>query len=187
VVLQEEPRELEPLSEERHRVLRSTMGIFLASQVVVVIVLASLRFLIARETVVGVNQTLGILSAVLALVSGYLGTRARAAVAAGDALGCHRLLGWALGIGALAAAVMFVQWIAFHVPPGSHYGEIFFVTTGGWLLYELAALFVVLAARYRGLRVVYTPQNHWDVEAATLFLSWASLLAPVTYILLYLI
>jgi hypothetical protein len=54
-------------------------------------------------------------------------------------------------------------------------------------VYLLIALFVVLAARARGRRVVYTAANHWDVEAPTMFLAWSALIGVVVYVLLYVI
>ena len=178
---------LAPVPEARLRAYRAVFGLFLASQVVVFIVLASVRFLIAQEAVAGVNQILGIVSAILALGAAYAGIRARAAASADRPVDCDRRLGTALSLGALAMAPMLVQWIVLGVAPGSHYGEVFYAMSGTWLVYLLIALFVVLAARARGRRVVYTAANHWDVEAPTMFLAWSALIGVVVYVLLYVI
>lgn len=178
---------LAPVPEGTLRAHRAAFGLFLASQVVVFVVLASVRFLIAQESVAGVNQLLGIVAVALALVAAYAGIRARAAAARDLPLDCDRRLGTALVAGALAMAAMFAQWIVLGVAPGSHYGEVFYAMSGTWLVYLLIGLFLVLAARSRGRRVVYTAANHWDVEAPTLFLSWTALIGVVVYILLYLI
>ncbi|MCL6594682.1 MAG: hypothetical protein K6V73_00535 [Firmicutes bacterium] len=180
----------DPSEESSLASRRGGLGILLAAQAVIPVVLISVRFLLASESVGPVNQVLGVLAAVLGLVAAYLGIQARGAASRGERAGYDSLLGWAVASAVLSIALLIVQWIAFYgtgTSPGSPYGEVFYVMSGTWLMYLLIAAFVLFAARVRGRRVAYGPDNYWDVEAATLFMSFVSLVGVVTYLFLYLI
>jgi heme/copper-type cytochrome/quinol oxidase subunit 3 len=180
---------LDPSEESSLKSRRGGFGIFLAAQAVIPIVLISVRFLLATESVGPVNQVLGILSALLVLFAAYLGLQARQAAARGDVGAYTGQFTWAAVSAAVGVAVMVIQWITLFAaaPVGTRYSEVFFVFSGFWLLNVLIVVLLLCAARARGLRVPYGPENYWDAEAATLFTSYVALVGVVTYLFLYLI
>jgi heme/copper-type cytochrome/quinol oxidase subunit 3 len=180
----------DPSAESALDSRRGGFGILLAAQSVIPVVVISVRFLLANETVGPVNQVLGILAALLGIAAAYAGLAARRAAARGDRAGYDQLLGLAALSTVATLVVMLVQWIVFYgtgTPPGSRYGEVFYVGTGTWLMYVVIAAFLLVAARARGRRVAYGPDDYWDVEAATLFTSFVALVGVVVYVIWYLI
>lgn len=173
------------------RPLRAGFGIFLASMSVIFVTLIAARYLTAGGRVGPYSQVLGAIITLFMLVSGFLARSGRMAIFHGNNATMRRYLSLSFWVGVLGGASIFLQWILLShmaVPVTDPTAEVYYVLTGIWLLVALVAGFVLLAANIRGRRIGgYTVENHWDVDAATYFWTFAVFAWVVVYVVLYLL
>lgn len=170
------------------RAIRGGYGVFLASQAVVYVTVIAVRYLMAYGRVGPYSQGLGAVIT-LAMIISVLATRSsRAAVKNGDlgSMAGRLMIGTVLGLAAFV--LVLIQWVnlrASGLPVTTPTLEVYFTLTGFWLLYALIGIFLLVAARSRGLRVGYTPDNHWDLDAATYMWEFVTIAWVVSYVVLY--
>lgn len=170
------------------RAVRGGYGIFLASQAVVFVTAIAVRFLMAYGHVGPYSQGLGAVITLIMVISALTARSARSSVKNGDlgGMASRVMSGAVLGIAAFALVV--IQWVTLRssgLPVTTPTLEVYFTITGFWLLYALIGIFLLVAARARGLRVGYTPDNHWDLEAATYMWEFVAIAWVVSYVVLY--
>ncbi len=149
---------------------RAGFSLFLISQAVVFLVLIAVRYLIAGSTVGPYSEWLGALTTVVMLWSALQAKRANMAADKGDHAAILRRLQGAFWLGVLAFLLVILTWVGIRAGGYSIKMpslEVYWVASGFWLFYVLLGLFVVFAARARGIRVGYRPESHWDLEASS--------------------
>lgn len=168
--------------------LRGGFHLFLASEVVVFVVLAAVRFQLAGSVVSpNANQWLGagVTAAVLAATLHIW--RGLRQIAGTDAHGLDtnfKAAGWYALVSML---LMAYQWSTINLGASSRYGEVFFAGTGFWFAYALFAVLAIWGMRVRGHRIAYTAERHWEVEAAGKFWTLVAAAWVAMYVVLYLI
>ncbi len=157
---------------------RAGFSLFLISQGVVFLVLIAVRYLIAGSTVGPYSQWLGAAVTVVILWSAIQAKRANLAADQGNHEAILKRLHGAFWLGVLAFLLVVLTWVGVRAggyPVKMPSLEVFWVATGFWLVYVLLGLFVLFAARSRGMRVGYSPASHWDLEASSRFWSLVAL------------
>ncbi len=157
---------------------RAGFSLFLISQAVVFMVLIAVRYLIAGSKVGPYSQWLGAAVTVVMLWSAIQAKRANLAADKGDHEAILKRLQGAFWLGVLAFLLVVLTWVGVRAggyPIKLPSLEVFWVATGFWLVYVLLGLFVLFAARSRGIRVGYVPESHWDLEASSRFWSLVAL------------
>lgn len=171
------------------RAIRAGFGIFLASESVVIVTLIAARFLTAGGNVGPYSQWLGAITTLFMLISGFAARSGRTAITRGDNSAMQRRLKTGVWFGVLTVASVLLQWILFAhegVAVTQPAAEAYYVLTGIWMLIALVSGFALYAAPIRGRRIGgYTTDNHWDVDAATYFWSFAAIGWIALYVVLY--
>lgn len=153
--------------------------------------------LVSRFNLLGVNrpplnQTLGLIVTSVLLLSSFFMNRAETSMEHGDRRGF--LLGMVmtilLGLGFLVGVVG-VEWPSAMAegitPSSSAAGAIFFMMTGMHGFHVLTGVIFLFVVLRNGARGVYTPEQHWGVEASAVYWHFVDVVWILFYPALYLI
>lgn len=169
---------------------RAGFGVLMISQTVMFLTLIAVRFLIAGAKIGPYNELIGVIITAVMVISALVGRQARSSAKAGNAAGIQSRLNTAFWLGVLGLLLVLLEWVVTRntgvsvVAPSL---EVFWVATGVWVIYLLVGLFVLYAARSRGVLVGYDREHHWDLEASTLFWSFVVLMWIAVWVAFYLI
>lgn len=152
----------------RLTIQRFGLGLFIASESFLFLVLISTRFaLLGLSRPDDLNLTLGIGVTMILLSSSFTGYRSMRAIRTDDQRGLTRWLLVTLALGILFLAGLSLEWAeglaAF--PPSNPYGTAFFSLTGMHGLHVLSGLVIVGLVYLRARAGGYTSGSHWGVEA----------------------
>jgi cytochrome c oxidase subunit 3 len=171
---------------------RLGLWLFLLSDSFVFGGLAVARFNLLGLTRPHLNQVLGLAVTSVLLLSSFFMNRAETSMAHGDRKGFQIAILVTLILGlAFVGGVLGVEWptaIAEGVTPSdSAAGAIFFMMTGMHALHVVTGLIFLGIVWRNGTRGLYSSENHWGVEAATVYWHFVDVVWIFFYPALYLI
>lgn len=147
------------------------------------------RFNLLGLTRPHLNQILGLAVTAVLLISSFFMNRAETFIKAGDKKGfiTSTIVTLVLGIGFLIGVVG-VEWqeAPFGVSDTAASG-VFFMMTGMHAFHVLTGVIFLIIILNNGRKGLYTPDNHWAVEAATVYWHFIDVVWIFFYPALYLI
>ncbi|AUW93844.1 MAG: hypothetical protein C7B44_11495 [Sulfobacillus thermosulfidooxidans] len=178
------PRKGRP--DSSRRMGRFGMFMFIASQLVPIIVLIDVRYLFVGSYVSSsADQPVALLVAVLMAVSGIMAWTVRGSAIRGvDQVARVK---WMVLLGAGALLGVLYQWSVRYLSPGTRYGEVFFTMTGFAVFYLVVGLIALLSYISRVRFVASADDGYWHMEAVSLLWAGISVIWLVVYIVLYLL
>jgi cytochrome c oxidase subunit III len=147
------------------------------------------RFNLLGLTRPDLNQYLGVLVTAVLLASSFFMNRGETLMARGDQKGflISTAITLLLGVGFLAGVVG-VEWRDAPFSAGdSAYSAVFFMMTGMHAFHVLTGVIFLGVILNNGRRGIYTAENHWAVEAATVYWHFIDVVWIFFYPALYLI
>lgn len=150
------------------------------------------RFYLLGMTRPPLNQYLGLVVTTVLLVSSFFMNRAETKMALGDRKGflLSTAVTFILGLG-FVFGVVFVEWpsaAAEGLTASSGVaGGIFYMMTGMHAFHVLTGLIFLAIIMRNGRRGLYSPEEHWAVEAATVYWHFIDVVWIFFYPALYLI
>ncbi len=147
------------------------------------------RFNLLGLTRPDLNQYLGLVVTAVLLISSFFMNRAETQMSNGDQKGflISTAVTMVLGVGFLAGVVG-VEWQNAPFSVGdSAYSAVFFMMTGMHAFHVLTGVIFLGIILNNGRRGLYTSEEHWGVEAATVYWHFIDLVWILFYPALYLI
>jgi len=171
---------------------RLGLWLFLLSDSFVFSGLAVARFNLLGLTRPHLSQELGLLVTAVLLLSSFFMNRAEVSMEHGDRKNFLVSVAITLLLGiAFLGGVVGVEWpSAIHegvTPSGSAAGAIFFMMTGMHAFHVLTGVIFLIIILRNGARGLYNSENHWAVEAATVYWHFIDVVWIFFYPALYLI
>lgn len=172
---------------QRLRQNRLGLWLFFFSELFLFGGLLAARFYLWGNTRPGLDQTLGLLTTSVLLVSSVFMAHGEQAIAHGDRKTFLRdlLITAALGVLFLVGVVGF-EWNAELRPGDGAFGAIFFGMTGLHALHVLSGIVLILLVWNNGRRGHYSPEEHWGVEATAIYWHYVDVIWVFFYPALYL-
>ena len=151
--------------------------------------------LVARFYLQGVNrpedlnQTIGLVTTSILLISSLTAYRAEASIAHGDQEGLMRNTLITIVLGVLFLIGVGIEWSqAFaHFPPHEGFGTIFFTMTGVHAFHVLTGLIMLLLLYLNARRGAYAADDHWGPEAVVKYWHFVDVVWVFFYPALYLV
>ncbi|MBK9053951.1 MAG: heme-copper oxidase subunit III [Chloroflexi bacterium] len=186
----------EPTYAQSLRTNRLGLWLFCISEIFLFVALAVVRFALWGDTRPELDQTLGLITTSVLLVSSYFMVRAETAIAHGDRPKFLNslLVTFVLGVLFLVGVVGF-EWGVFGITFGEHellkptdgaFGAVFFGMTGIHALHVVSGLILILLVYINGRRGGYSEEKHWGVEACAIYWHYVDVVWVFFYPLLYL-
>jgi cytochrome c oxidase subunit 3 len=187
----------EPTRAEQVVMNRFGMWLFMFSEAFLFLALLAARFYLWGETRPDLEQGPALAATTILLISSYFMNRAEVSVAHGrtsDFL-TSLLITAFLGLGFLFG-VVFIEWGVLEELTGGHahiypsdgaYGAVFFAMTGIHALHVVTGVILIMIIYFNGRRGLYTPEDHWAVEACALYWHYVDIVWVLFYPALYLI
>ncbi len=186
----------EPTYAQSLRTNRLGLWLFCISEIFLFVALAVVRFALWGDTRPELDQTLGLITTSVLLVSSYFMVRAETAIAHGDRPKFLNslLVTFVLGVLFLVGVVGF-EWGVFGITFGEHellkptdgaFGAVFFGMTGIHALHVISGLILILLVYINGRRGGYSEEKHWGVEACAIYWHYVDVVWVFFYPLLYL-
>lgn len=149
--------------------------------------LLAARFYLWGDTRPELNQTLGLITTTVLLISSYFMVRAETAIAHGDR---SKFLNSLLITGILGVAflvgVVGLEWNGELHPTDGAFGAIFFGMTGIHAIHVLSGVILIFLVWLNGLRGGFSPEEHWGVEACAIYWHFVDVAWVFFYPALYL-
>lgn len=188
--------EHEPSYLETLRNNRLGLWLFCISEIFLFVALAVVRFALWGNTRPELDQTLGLATTSVLLISSYFMVRAETAIAHGERGKFQNslLITFVLGLFFLLGVVG-LEWGVFGIEVGGHealkptdgaYGAVFFGMTGLHALHVLSGLILILLVYFNSKRGGYSAEKHWGVEACAIYWHYVDVVWVFYYPLLYL-
>lgn len=186
----------EPTYAQSLRTNRLGLWLFCISEIFLFVALAVVRFALWGGTRPELDQTLGLITTSVLLVSSYFMVRAETAIAHGDRPKFLNslLVTFVLGVLFLVGVVGF-EWGVFGITFGEHellkptdgaFGAVFFGMTGIHALHVVSGLILIILVYINGRRGGYSDEKHWGVEACAIYWHYVDVVWVFFYPLLYL-
>lgn len=174
--------------EDRLRSNRLGLWLFCFSEIFLFVALLAARFYLWGNTRPELDQTLGLLTTSVLLLSSVFMAYAEAAMGAGK----RRTFLWSLALTFVLGALFLVgvvglEWRGEVAPTDGAYGAIFFGMTGIHALHVLTGLILIAIVWNNGRKGVYTAERHWAVEACAVYWHYVDVIWIFFYPALYLI
>jgi cytochrome c oxidase subunit 3 len=185
----------EPAGEDHHTygwklaTNRFGLWLFLLSDAFVFAGLLVTRFNLLGLTRPDLNQYLGLTVTAVLLLSSFFMNRAETQMGRGNQRGflISTIITLVLGVGFLAGVVG-VEWRDAPFSAGdSAYSAVFFMMTGMHAFHVLTGVIFLAVILNNGRRGLYTADEHWAVEAATVYWHFIDVVWIFFYPALYLI
>ncbi len=169
----------------KRKMHRFGMVMFIASQLVPLVVLMDMRYLVAGGYVpTSAPQLTGLVIALLMALSLILGWRVRTkATHREDRTG---LLKGVFLLGLISIVLTFYQWSLRIVATSGRFGEIYYTMTGFAVFYGVVGIIALLSAVSRTRFIDSEDDDYWHVEAVSLLWSGIAAIWLFTYIWLFL-
>ncbi|MDX9993117.1 MAG: cytochrome c oxidase subunit 3 [Anaerolineales bacterium] len=178
----------------QHKLTSNRFGLwlFLLSDAFLFAGLLSARFNLMGLTRLHLDQTLGLIVTVVLLVSSFFMNRAESQMKLGNkksfllntAITTLLGLGFVIGVVAIEWPSAAREGITASASAGS---AIFYMMTGMHAFHVITGLIFLLIVLRNGMNDRYTPEQHWAVEAATVYWHFIDLVWIFFYPALYLI
>lgn len=178
----------EPPYEVQLRANRMGIWLFCFSEIFLFGALLGARFYLWGGTRPDLDQTLGLITTSVLLISSFFMARAEAAIAHDDRKTFLRglLITAALGI-LFLVGVVGLEWGGHLRPTDGVYGAIFFGMTGIHALHVLSGIIFLFIVWNNGRRGHYSAERHWGVEACAIYWHYVDVAWVFFYPALYLI
>ncbi|MCI0394123.1 MAG: cytochrome c oxidase subunit 3 [Chloroflexi bacterium] len=178
----------EPSYELQLRNNRLALWLFCFSEIFLFGALLSSRFYLWGNTRPDLDQTLGLITTSVLLLSSFFMARAETAIGHDDRPVFMRSLLLTAGLGILfLVGVVGLEWGGHLRPDDGVYGAIFFGMTGVHALHVLSGVILILIAWNNGRRGHYSAGRHWGVEACAIYWHYVDVVWVFFYPALYLI
>lgn len=170
------------------RANRLGLWLFCFSEIFLFGALLGARFYLWGDTRPELDQTLGLITTSVLLVSSFFMARAETAIGHGDRPAFLRglLITAALGI-LFLVGVVGLEWNGHLGPTDGVYGAIFFGMTGIHALHVFSGVIFILIIWNNGRRGHYSAERHWGVEACAVYWHYVDVAWVFFYPALYLI
>jgi cytochrome c oxidase subunit 3 len=170
------------------RANRLGLWLFCFSEIFLFGALLGARFYLWGNTRPDLDQTLGLITTSVLLVSSFFMARAETAIAHGDRKTFQRglLITAALGI-LFLVGVVGLEWNGHLHPTDGVYGAIFFGMTGIHAIHVLSGVIFIFIVWNNGRRGHYSAEQHWGVEACAVYWHYVDVAWVFFYPALYLI
>jgi cytochrome c oxidase subunit III len=173
-----------------HRLRNNRMGLWLfcTSELFLFGALLTARFYLWGGERPDLDQTLGLITTVVLLISSFFMNRAETAIAHDDQKGFSRgmLITAFLGI-VFLFGVVGLEWQG-HLHPGDGvFGAVFFGMTGMHALHVLSGVILILVVWWNGRNGRFNSHDHWGVEACAIYWHYVDVIWVFFYPALYLI
>jgi cytochrome c oxidase subunit 3 len=134
------------------------------------------------------DQTLGLITTSVLLISSYFMVQAETAISKGDRPRFLRnlLLTAFMGLLFLVGVVGF-EWSGHVKPTSGMYGAIFFGMTGMHAIHVVSGLIFIIIVWNNGRRGHYSAERHWAVEACAIYWHYVDVIWVFFYPAIYLI
>jgi cytochrome c oxidase subunit 3 len=170
------------------RANRLGLWLFCFSEIFLFGALLGARFYLWGNTRPDLDQTLGLITTSVLLVSSFFMARAETAIAHGDRKTFMRGLLITAGLGILfLVGVVGLEWNGHLGPRDGVYGAIFFGMTGIHALHVLSGVIFIFIVWNNGRRGHYSAEKHWGVEACAVYWHYVDVAWVFFYPALYLI
>jgi cytochrome c oxidase subunit 3 len=178
----------EPAYEDQVKRNRFGLWLFLFSEIFLFGALLASRFYLWGNTRPALDQTLGLVTTAILLISSFFMARAETAVSVGDRKTFLRSLIATAVLGTLfLVGVVGLEWNAELKPTDGMYGAMFFAMTGIHALHVVSGVILILIVWNRGRQGDYSPDRHWAVEACAVYWHYVDVVWIFFYPALYLI
>lgn len=181
----------DPRTAPAYKLLTNRIGLwlFFISDGFVFIGLLATRFYLLGDQRPHLEQFLGLIVTAMLLVSSFFMNRAEISIAHGDRKGFvnSTIITIALGIGFLVGVIGFEWRMAPFGPSDGPQGAVFYMMTGMHAFHVLTGVIFLGIVLRNGLRGLYTPAEHWAVEAAANYWHFVDVVWIFFYPALYLI
>ena len=172
---------------ERTKRNRLGLCLFLFSEVFLFGALLAARYYLWGNTRPHLNQTVGLITTSVLLLSSFFMNRAETAIGHDDRKTFSRsmLITAALGV-AFLFGVVGIEWADLKPTDGA-FGAIFFGMTGLHALHVLSGVILILIIWNRGRKGGFSSEEHWGVEATAIYWHYVDVVWVFFYPALYLI
>jgi cytochrome c oxidase subunit 3 len=178
----------EPPYEEQTKRNRLGLWIFFFSEIFLFGALLAARFYLWGDTRPELDQTIGLITTSVLLLSSFFMVRAETAMTYGDRKGFLRNGGVTLVLGTLfLIGVVGIEWQGHLRPSDGIYGGIFYLMTGMHALHVLSGLILILINLNLARKGHYSAERHWGVEGMALYWHYVDVVWVFFYPALYLI
>lgn len=179
---------------ERLRNNRLGLWLFCFSELFLFGGLLMARFYLWRDPASGaivrpdLNQTLGLITTSVLLVSSLFMALSETAIAHGDRKGFLRNLMITGILGVLfLVGVVGLEWGGEILPTDGAFGAIFYAMTGLHALHVLSGVFLIFVVWWNGRKGKFSADDHWGVEATAIYWHYVDVVWVFFYPALYLI
>ena len=170
---------------------RLGLWMFFASETMIFIVLAVVRFSLAGTETPELDQVLGLFITVVLLASSLTAYWSEKAIARGDRKGLLRNLLLTIVFGVVFLGIVVLkEWpeaAHHHITPDTPYGAAFFAMTGMHAFHVLTGILMLILVYLNALKGAYSASKHWGVEAVVKYWHLVDLVWVFFYPILYLI
>lgn len=178
----------EPPYAEQTKRNRMGLWLFFFSEIFLFGALLAARFYLWGNTRPELDQTIGVITTSVLLLSSFFMVQAETAMTYGDRKGFLRNGALTVILGILfLVGVVGIEWQG-HLRPGDGvYGGIFFLMTGMHALHVLSGVILILINLNLARKGHYSAERHWGVEGMALYWHYVDVVWVFFYPALYLI
>lgn len=177
------------ISAADNRKFRGALTLVLMSMSMPMLTLINVRYILSDGYVSpSANQVLGLIAALLMLISFFTAGSGGKAYKQGNAAKMQTSLFWTFGLGLVSFVLLGVQLVNHQsIDIVTHYGETFVTTLGAMDLYILFGLVSVLGLRSRLTRWWGVKDLSWGARSNVIFWRFIVVVILIMYIQLYLL
>jgi cytochrome c oxidase subunit 3 len=174
--------------EERTKRNRLGLWLFLCSEIFLFGALLAARYFLWGDTRPDLNQTVGLITTSILLLSSFFMARAETAIGRDDRKIFLRslVITAALGV-AFLVGVVGIEWGGHLKPTDGAFGAIFYGMTGLHALHVLSGVILMVIIWNRGRQGDFSAERHWGVEATAVYWHYVDVVWVFFYPALYLI
>ena len=178
----------EPPYAEQTKRNRMGLWLFFFSEIFLFGALLAARFYLWGNTRPDLDQTIGVITTSVLLLSSFSMVQAETAMTYGDRKGFLRWAALTAVLGILfLVGVVGIEWQGHLSPSDGVYGGIFFLMTGIHALHVLSGVIIILINWNLARKGHYSDERHWGVEGAALYWHYVDVVWVFFYPALYLI
>ena len=174
--------------EERTKRNRLGLWLFLFSEIFLFGAFLAARFYLWGNTRPDLDQTVGLITTSVLLISSFFMNRAETAIGINDRKTFLRslLITAALGV-AFLIGVVGIEWGGHLKPTDGAYGAVFYGMTGLHALHVFSGVILILIIWNRARKGDFSAERHWGVEATAVYWHYVDVVWVFFYPALYLI
>jgi cytochrome c oxidase subunit 3 len=174
--------------EEETKRNRLGLWLFCFSEIFLFGALLAARFYLWGNTRPALDQTLGLITTSVLLISSFFMAWSESAISSDDRKTSMRSLLITAGLGILfLVGVVGLEWGGELRPTDGVYGAIFYIMTGIHALHVLSGVILILINWNLMRKDHYSAEKHWGIEAAAVYWHYVDVVWVFFYPALYLI